>query len=398
MWYNETSPRSYIQNHEEKQTMSVHVNGYAVVEKHGIKRSHQRQIKGKKGICDIPACTLHDDVLVVRILSDKFTVDTNGKERLESCIALSEVVINDPKTGYHRDSTEAIAEARELAKTERPLTISMLKRIKRPLQHGYSFEEVKIALAAFIGCHANRYCSNHFTIEDGEQMGMVGIMNALRTDRAIAPFADHVYRHIQTAIRREAFTSGLIKHGERDGDKFGTKGVQTGVDKDAKCPTCEGSGEDEDGESCNKCSGDGTIDVKVFASLRSADAPLVEDVNVYDVTVVDDQVTPLDLYQKTEDMRILSGRLRAAIEKADLTPQQVKVVALKYGMPDLVDNPFEPGTGEYESWARGELELNGTRIAKVLGCTRQRIGQQDKKCIKKLAGVADELDLEKFLP
>jgi RNA polymerase sigma factor (sigma-70 family) len=400
----------------------MNVNGYVVVEKHGVTRPHQRQ--GKNVICDVPGCNLHDDVMVARVLSKEFSVDTNGKPRLESQIVLSEVVISDPKIGYHKPIDEAIIEARENSAPKRPLTISMLNKIKRPLEHGYSFEEVKTALAAYIGCHANRYCSNHFSTDDGEQMGMIGIWNALRTDRAIAPFANHTFKHIQTSIRRAAFTSGLIKHGERDGDKYGTKGIQTGIEEDAECYSCKGTGEgsgkkcakcegmgkigDKEcktcrgyGEDrvCNKCEGTGKVDQKIFGGLRSADAPIVEDVNVYDVTIEDEQTTPYEATQQTEDKRILSGRLRAAIEKADLTPQQVRVVALKYGMTDLVENPFDPETetAEHEAWARGELELNGTRIAKVLGCTRQRIGQQDKKCIKKLASVAEDLGLEKFL-
>ena len=377
----------------------MRVNEYVVVERHSVNRPHQCQIQGKEGICDIPGCEIHPDALVARVLSEEFTVNTNGKPSLTSQIVLSEVVISDPESRYHIDIVEAMIEAKGLSKPKRPLTISMLNKIKRPEQHGYSFEEIKDALAAYIGYHANRYCSNHFTVDDGEQMGMIGVMNALRTDRAIAPFANHAYKHIQTAIRREAFTSGLIKHGERDGDKYGTKGIQTGVEEDVECQACRGVGEDTTGKTCNKCSGTGTVDVKIFANLKSADAPLIEDVNIYDVTVTKDQVTPLESYQKTEDMRILSGRLRAAIEMADLTTQQVKVVALKYGMSDLVDNPFDPKTetDDHEAWKRGEIELNGTRIAKVLGCTRQRIGQQDKKCIKKLASVADDLDLEKFL-
>lgn len=334
-----------------------HVSGI-VVEKHGTRRPHQLQDKIGPKWCDIPKCDIRDDEQVVRILSKEFVVNTQ-KIQLDSQLVIAEAKVSDYRT-------LAAAKAAVLRQAHRKpqLTIDILNKIKRPLEHGYSMEEVVVAMQPYIIKVSKQYSTHAYPIDDAAQNGRMGVIQALRTDRAIAPFSKHCYLHIRTKIRRAgASNSGVISHGERDGDFFGRKGILLGIDEDGQ---------------------------KIFSTVTSADACLSDDgFNLYDIECDDNCIDPCAQAIINEEKQMVTETVNALIKLAALSEQQLKVCCLYYGLNNHIDNPYDcdSQSEEYRKWENG-WEHTGTEIARALGCSRQRVGQQLDKSRDRLLRAA----------
>ena len=309
--------------------------------------------------CDIHGCKIPADVVVARVLSQPFVVNSR-KAKMTSYLTLSEVQIEDPNDP---ESVEAAKEqAIEIAENlNRPLTIEILHKVKRPVECGYTDEEVCLAMDPYNASQAHKYCSKyHYPVEDGMQHGYIGILKAIETDRAIAPFSQHAFWNIRTHIRRAVFTSGLIRKGERENDMFGNTGVEIG--------------RDEDGE-------------KIFNRLQSAEVKISdESFNLYDyASEIDEDSDPAKIAEDKEERLLSLELVKKLLAGSELTIQQKTVVCLKYGLRGHLDNPYDPEkeSENHKKWQDG-WEHIGTEIAKHFGCTRQRIGQQDKKSEDKI--------------
>jgi RNA polymerase sigma factor (sigma-70 family) len=335
-----------------------------VIEKHGTKRTHHKQTNGKgkdlfgKRWCDVPKCQLVDRDIVARAISREFTVST------KKCQMTSQIIMAEVKVSDYESEADAIEAVRKLAlEPERPLTLEMLHQIKRPLEHGYTRDEIIVAMHPYIMKHALSYKTNHFPLEDAMQMGAIGVDAALDTDRALAPLSNHAFRHIQTKIRREACSSGLIKHGERDGDFHGRLGTQIGTEID------------ENGNT-----------KPVYNSIQSADAELTADGFTLCELMADDYETsnPQELAIRSEEIAIAKVDVAKLINGAGLSEQQKKVFCMSWGLNDHIDSPYDEDTTEFSLWENGNFRHTGTEIAKIIGCSRQRVGQQLEKCEQKI--------------
>lgn len=356
-----------------------------VVERHSVKRSHQRRRKYK---CDLHGCKINPNAIVARALSREFTVDTKGNV-LVSQVVLAEVRVKDYKT--KQTARNAV---RRKAKRKQNLTLDVLNKIKRPLECGYTEEEVFHAILPYIMRHARVYSNNHFPLEDAINQGWCGIRSALETDRAMAPFATHAYLHIRTKIRRPIYESGLIRHGEREGDYRGAKGGRLGFEW-----TCHDCGEVtseepefrevfvkkggkivilKDGKKktrkihrCIICNREEVTEQKNYGSLTSADAELGDSFALKDAMECADP-GPLEVVME-RDMAEHKRQIIADIkEEAGLSDQQLETMVLLFGLD-------------------GNKEHSGTEVSKKLGNSRQRVGQQRKKCLEKLRAAAETL-------
>jgi RNA polymerase sigma factor (sigma-70 family) len=76
--------------------------------------------------------------------------------------------------------------------------------VKLPLQNGWTKEEVISALKPTIIHFAKKYSTPTFSVEEAIAEQMTGVLEALRTDKGIAPFTSHVYRWLSTSAQRGA--------------------------------------------------------------------------------------------------------------------------------------------------------------------------------------------------
>jgi hypothetical protein len=95
-----------------------------------------------------------------------------------------------------------------------PKTLKTLQQIRHPLLCGWTIEEIIEGIRPYLRKHTAVYSNNHCDVEDSEQNGLIGVIDALRTDAGIASFASHCYSHIRTRIRRAAKHSHLIREAE----------------------------------------------------------------------------------------------------------------------------------------------------------------------------------------
>jgi len=386
-----------------------------VVESHRHKQPHQSQKFKKKCECgkskcdhnityvtrkcrcDLAGCKISPNTKVVRALSRVFTVNSK-KTSLASRIVLAEVRLADFKS-----VAAAKRAVRKLAVPVRPLKVDILAKIKRPMALGYGEDEIFTAMRPYIGRHARMYSNNNFPMEDAEQEGWRGIRSAINTDRAIAPFATHAYLHIRTKVRRPIYEGGLIKHGEREADSQGTKGgllafkwicKQCGdewnynhedkVDlSDEQREELRGIENERDREEAkrrmlypecigSRCEDNGNVEkIKVLGSLTSVDAELGDSFSLKDAMACEEP-GPLEIVMEKDAQEFRRGILDLFILGSSLSDQQLDTMERLFGL-------------------NGKEQLSGTEAAKAIGNSRQRVGQQLKKCKEKLKAAADEL-------
>ena len=316
--------------------------------------------------------------LVVRALSREFHVNTRS-DPLTSRVVLAEVKLSD-----YPDVKSAEEAVRKMAQPDHVLFkdkgLDVLNRIKRPMEHGYSEDEVTAAAMPYIMKHASMYANHNCEVEDAIQQGWVGIRNTLLSDRAIAPFGSHAFLHIRTNIRRYVTQSGMIRHGERDHDFYGTKGGSQGYKRDDdgnfvwRCPKCYHEWGSKKKIKCSLCGSEDSQKVQLYGTLTSADAEISDGFSVRDAMASQD-AGPLEIVME-KDVREHKRRiLDIIIEAAGLSEQQAVHIDSLFGF-------------------NGEKQLSGTELAKKLGNSRQRVGQQRKKCIEKLRSAAEDLGFD----
>ena len=96
-----------------------------------------------------------------------------------------------------------------------PRNLDTLKQIKLPILCGWTEDEIKQALTPYIIKISQKYATGRCDIGECIQNGSVGILKAIRTDAGIAPFSCHVYRWIQTRVRRPSAESGIVRTPEK---------------------------------------------------------------------------------------------------------------------------------------------------------------------------------------
>ncbi len=96
-----------------------------------------------------------------------------------------------------------------------PKTLDTLRKIKHPLLCNWSVAEILDAMRPYVWKQIKAYKTTKHDFDDCMQQGNIGLLNAIRTDAGISPFADHCFAHIRTNIRRASATSGVIKDSER---------------------------------------------------------------------------------------------------------------------------------------------------------------------------------------
>jgi hypothetical protein len=83
-------------------------------------------------------------------------------------------------------------------------TLTNLKGVKKPLENGWTTEEVISALKPTIIHFAKKYSTPTFSVEEGIAECMTGVLTAMKNDKGIAPFTSHVFRYLSTSVQRGA--------------------------------------------------------------------------------------------------------------------------------------------------------------------------------------------------
>jgi len=114
----------------------------------------------------------------------------------------------------------------KITRYENPKSLSVLNTVVKPLEKGWTKEEVINAMKPMVRYFANKYWSAKVGIEDLVQDGYVGVLRALETDKGIAPFGKYAPQKIKNEILRAALMKGLIRGPEKKehGASLGEKG------------------------------------------------------------------------------------------------------------------------------------------------------------------------------
>ena len=147
--------------------------------------------------------------------------------RCETCLLSHKPEVPEcPKCGKHHYPDEKLKydEACGQCHTDIPSNrdIGVLRKIVFPLKHGWTENEVVEGMMPYVNSVANKYQTERFPFEDAVQEGLLGVLDALRTDKGAAPFAGHAYPPIKNRIMRASARSGIIKRGIRAGSYHDT--------------------------------------------------------------------------------------------------------------------------------------------------------------------------------
>jgi len=282
-------------------------------------------------------------------------------------------------------------------------TLSTLNTIKKPLYHGWTVDDVVEAMTPYLKVLSRKYATSHCPMEECMTNGLEGIRKALKKDKAIAPFAKYAYRWIQTKIRRPAMTSGVIRHGERDGDLFGNMGATQGWVLSG--PMC-GMVDLTEGFTPNiedykaAVAWNNKIDAHITQVINSPtmtkeeikaeeaklesqlivieehsgnycsiDAPIGDDSRLRDVLE--------DRQQSHVERTDINEMVHVLLRRADLTTKQHQVVVMLWGL-------------------EGHIEMGATDVAKELRISKARVGHISKRGMRKIREAALELNLNDF--
>lgn len=122
-----------------------------------------------------------------------------------------------PSTASAEDGESEKSELEKLVDTEQGVidwtgipdpipgkTLNDLKGVKKPLENGWTTEQVISAVKPTIIYFAKKYATPTFSVEEGIAECMTGVITALKNDKGIAPFTSHVYRYLSTSAQRGA--------------------------------------------------------------------------------------------------------------------------------------------------------------------------------------------------
>ena len=108
-------------------------------------------------------------------------------------------------------------------------TLDVLKSLRRPMDHGWSTDEIVAAMKPYIYKFVNMYPSSKDEKEDLAQQGAMGVLHAIAKDKGIADFASHAARYIKGSIDRYVNKGGVVGGSEvAGGGGLGQKGGNTG--------------------------------------------------------------------------------------------------------------------------------------------------------------------------
>jgi hypothetical protein len=277
---------------------------------------------------------------------DRFDIDVdNGYEGEEEDIVDADV---DDETDEIEDfEKKGTRDWTNLPNPKPGKTLNDLKKVKLPLENGWTEEEVIYALKPTLISAAAKYSTPNFSKDEVLLAGMGGIMNALRTDKGIAPFPSHAYKAIMVAAKRSAAgtrdfpTSNVsgIKPNEGGSTDF-LKGSRATVSADAPV------GDSEGGE-------------KTFASLLSGD--------------------PTSGSKSAEEQYTTSKLLNRMFISPEigLTNTERTIMRMTYGLDR---------EGKYSTHG----PRNTSELADVLGVSKVRISQIRKKSLEKIKRFMDE--------
>ena len=96
-----------------------------------------------------------------------------------------------------------------------PMDLDSLNVIKHPLLYEWTKDQIVVAMEPYIGDNVAKYMTSKSDNEECTANGKIGLLEAIRTDAGIAPFATYAYDRIRTRIRRHSAQSGLIRKPER---------------------------------------------------------------------------------------------------------------------------------------------------------------------------------------
>ena len=219
----------------------------------------------------------------------------------------------------------------------------------------WTTEEVMRALMPYVIKLANKYATKRFPIEDAVQQGLIGVMNAIKWDKGMSPFANYAYKPIQSAIRRASMEAGVIKVPEGQYDP--EKGVG-GIFGSEQFMGQEVGG--EEGEA-------GTLGAILPAASRSREIVRGK-IKPGEAKVV---TTSTETPTAAEMDRMLHNKelLQKVFKYAKLTPDENKAVTMLFGLDDGV-------------------ERQGKEVAKELGMSSQRFSELKNKAMAKLVNAA----------
>lgn len=81
-------------------------------------------------------------------------------------------------------------------------TLNDLKKVRLPLENGWTFDEVVSAMKPSLIFTARRYSTPNFGQDEAFLSAMEGVWDAIRTDKGMAPFTTHAYRTIGSRVKR----------------------------------------------------------------------------------------------------------------------------------------------------------------------------------------------------
>lgn len=96
-----------------------------------------------------------------------------------------------------------------------PKETGSLQRIRLPFLYDWSAEDIINAMTPVINKLAQDYTTNRTPKEDCIQQGVLGVLEAIRTDAGKASFWSHAFKHVQTKIRRHSAGSHLLRYPEK---------------------------------------------------------------------------------------------------------------------------------------------------------------------------------------
>jgi len=159
-----------------------------------------------------------DDVYIAvnKITGRKMPLKIDGKlvyTQADAHAALADMSMEDPELDIDEWEVKAVDNSKSIEALKN--IRGMRNRLKSYNPEGdWTMAELINTLKPWIRHLAWKYVSGKNSIDDLMQHGAIGVINAVRTDKADAPFAHHAWRHIQGEIRRAALTGGVIKGSE----------------------------------------------------------------------------------------------------------------------------------------------------------------------------------------
>lgn len=246
----------------------------------------------------------------------------------------------------------------------------------------WTVEEVISAMVPAIKALGQEYGGKRpgYTRDDAEAEGYKAILDALWTDKGLAWFAGHCYERVEAAIKRGSKTSGLIRAPEylkqwRDNVRYTEDAVGEGegtlgefIGSSLSLPLRRACGDyDVDGnlirktcnkgmvgdQKCDRCGGTGLI---MIPQTR----------------VIQDPQERVSNRERVQEAKAVWAELRKS-----LTPKQIEVMELRYGMDPVLDTKSVGVVRDPTEVAKILVERHGmggkNRVQQVLDAVSRKL-------------------------